>query len=70
MTKGRIHIFRGADKEYRWHFRARNGRIIADSGEGYGALDDCLTIASELHPGVQIVLDQDDTEVTLVEADE
>lgn len=28
--------------EYRWRLRATNGRIIADSGEGYFNKSDCL----------------------------
>ena len=28
--------------EYRWRLRAGNGRIIADSGEGYFNKADCL----------------------------
>lgn len=27
--------------EWRWNFRASNGRIIADSGEGYKNFVDC-----------------------------
>jgi uncharacterized protein YegP (UPF0339 family) len=30
-----FHIYRDDAKEYRWRLRARNGRIIADCGEGY-----------------------------------
>ena len=28
-------LYRDAANEYRWRIRARNGRIVADSGEGY-----------------------------------
>jgi uncharacterized protein len=28
--------------EFRWRLRAANGRIIADSGEGYFNKSDCL----------------------------
>jgi len=28
--------------EWRWRLRASNGRIVADSGEGYKNLKDCL----------------------------
>jgi uncharacterized protein YegP (UPF0339 family) len=27
---------------WRWHLRAPNGEIIADSGQGYRSLGDCL----------------------------
>jgi len=28
-------------RQYRWRLKASNGRIIADSGEGYNNLTDC-----------------------------
>jgi uncharacterized protein YegP (UPF0339 family) len=28
-------------KEWRWRFKAPNGKTMADSGEGYGSLKDC-----------------------------
>jgi len=28
-------------KEWRWRLKAKNGKIIADSGEGYKNLADC-----------------------------
>lgn len=31
----RIDLYRDAKGEVRWHMRAPNGRIVADSGEGY-----------------------------------
>lgn len=30
-----IDIYRDASGEWRWRLRATNGRVIADSGEGY-----------------------------------
>lgn len=29
------HVFRDGKREWRWCLRARNGRIVACSGEGY-----------------------------------
>lgn len=29
------------DSQYRWHLKAKNGRLIADSGEGYTRMHDC-----------------------------
>ena len=29
--------------EYRWHLKASNGRIVADSGEGYTRESDCFS---------------------------
>jgi len=31
----------GANGDYRWRLRADNGRIVADSGEGYRNRADC-----------------------------
>lgn len=31
----KFHIYRDKKREWRWRLKARNGRIIADSGEGY-----------------------------------
>ena len=35
-------VFKDEAGEWRWHLRASNGRIIADSGEGYRDRGDCL----------------------------
>lgn len=34
-------IYKDTKSEYRWRFRANNGKIVADSSEGYGSKDDC-----------------------------
>jgi uncharacterized protein YegP (UPF0339 family) len=34
-------LYRDSRGEYRWRFRASNGRIIADSAEGYVHRSDC-----------------------------
>lgn len=34
-------IYKDAAGEYRWRYQAVNGRIIADSGEGYKTKKDC-----------------------------
>lgn len=39
---------RDAASEWRWRLRAANHRIIAESGEGYKNLQDCLA-------GIQLV---------------
>lgn len=36
--KERIHYYRAADG-WRWRLRARNGLILADSGQGYARKD-------------------------------
>ena len=35
-------VFKDSSGEWRWHLRASNDRIIADSGEGYRNKQDCL----------------------------
>lgn len=43
MIKGpHFYVYADAAGEWRWHFRASNGNIIADSGEGYIDKADCL----------------------------
>jgi uncharacterized protein len=34
-------IYQDALRQYRWRLKASNGRIIADSGEGYINRSDC-----------------------------
>lgn len=31
----KFHYYKARDGQWRWRLRARNGRIIADSAEGY-----------------------------------
>ena len=35
MRTAKVQIYRDANREWRWRLRAANGRIVADSGEGY-----------------------------------
>lgn len=42
------YIYKDRDSEWRWQLKASNGRIIADSGEGYRNRQDCLA-------GIQLV---------------
>jgi uncharacterized protein YegP (UPF0339 family) len=37
----KFQIYKDRKGEYRWHLRARNGEIIADSNEGYSRKDSC-----------------------------
>lgn len=34
-------IYPDNQRQWRWQLKASNGRIIADSGEGYNNLSDC-----------------------------
>jgi len=35
MRTSKLEIYRDARREWRWRLKASNGRIMADSGEGY-----------------------------------
>jgi len=35
MKHAKLEIYRDGRREWRWRLRASNGRIMADSGEGY-----------------------------------
>ncbi|MHB2210432.1 YegP family protein [Methylobacterium phyllostachyos] len=37
----RFELYRDAKGEWRWRLRARNGEVIAESGEGYIRREDC-----------------------------
>lgn len=38
----------GQDGDWRWRARARNGRIVADGGEGYSSRSACTTAVERL----------------------
>lgn len=37
----RFELYRDAKGEWRWRLRARNGEVVAESGEGYVRREDC-----------------------------
>jgi len=39
---GTIEVYIDKRSEYRWRLKAPNGRIIAESGEGYNRQEDCV----------------------------
>jgi len=39
---GKIEIYKDKKLEWRWRIKARNGKILADSGEGYNRKAMCL----------------------------
>ena len=41
-------LYRDATREYRWRFTASNGRVLADSGEGYKKRSACITAIERL----------------------
>lgn len=38
---GTFHLYRDKQVNFRWRLRAKNGRIVADSGEGYESKAAC-----------------------------
>ena len=45
-----ITLYQAADG-WRWRMKARNGRIVADSGEAYASRANCLSAARRLSSG-------------------
>jgi uncharacterized protein YegP (UPF0339 family) len=41
--QGKIVFFEDKAGKYRWHLKAPNGEIIADSGEGYSSFANCTS---------------------------
>ena len=39
---GKVEFYKDKQKKYRWRLKASNGRIIADSGQGYKAKESCF----------------------------
>jgi uncharacterized protein YegP (UPF0339 family) len=59
----RLTVYRDDAGEFRWRLRAQNGKIIADSSEGYSRRIDCLAEARSLfdgHTDYLLVLSDDD----------
>ncbi len=44
------------NNEWYWHVKAKNGRIVADSGEGYKRSSTMLKTMENLFPGVFAIL--------------
>jgi len=43
-----FHVYVDAKGEYRWRLWAKNGRIVADSGEGYKQKRNCVEMCTKL----------------------
>ena len=37
----KFHVYKDRRNEYRWRLIAANGKVIADSGEGYSSKQSC-----------------------------
>lgn len=49
----KFEMYRDNKKEWRWTLFARNGRIVADSGEGYKNRGHCKRMIQRIILGVQ-----------------
>ncbi len=53
----KFQLYKDTKKEYRWRLKADNGKIIADSGEGYDSKSNCqngIQLVKELSPKASI----------------
>jgi len=41
-------VYRDRKLEWRWRLKARNGRIVADSGEGYKSKTKCVRAVEKM----------------------
>lgn len=46
-------IYQGRDRNWYWRLKAKNNRIIADSGEGYTNKGDCVAIVETIQKQVE-----------------
>lgn len=50
-----LEAYKDSAHEWRWRRIAENGRIVADSGEGYQNKQDCLNMAVEQFPEDEVI---------------
>jgi len=46
-------VYKDAKGEWRWRLKARNGNIVADSGEGYARKGGAVTAVSKLRSNLK-----------------
>lgn len=59
-TEGKVEVYRDTQSEWRWRRVARNGEIVADSGEGLKNRVDCIGIAKALFPDTPFDIEEDE----------
>ncbi len=52
MKQPRVYVYRDAAGRWRWHFRAANGRTLADSGQSYTRRIDAVTASETVTGGL------------------
>lgn len=53
----KVFIFKDVVGEWRWTRKSSNGRIVADSSEGYANKGDCVDMALRINKTAEFVLD-------------
>jgi len=43
-----LEVYKDAKDEWRWNIRAKNGNIMADSGEGYTRRGNCIKAVNRI----------------------
>lgn len=54
MNDRHVEVYKDGAGQWRWRRVAGNGRIVADSGEGYANRSDCIEMAHSENPGVSV----------------
>ncbi len=48
----RFTIWQDARGEWRWTLKAKNGKVIADCGEGYRSRRACVAMCTRINPAI------------------
>lgn len=51
-----VEIYLDSNNDFRWRARSNNGKIVADSGEGYANKFDIENVVANLFPDVEVRL--------------
>jgi uncharacterized protein YegP (UPF0339 family) len=52
-----VQVYQGDDGFWYWQLKAENGEIISDSAEGYHQKGDAISMAENLNPNAEFVID-------------
>ena len=53
----KVYIFQDIAGEWRWTRKSSNGRIVADSSEGYENKQDCMDMALRINKAAEVFVD-------------
>lgn len=54
LHRDQVERYIDVEGDFRWRYRAGNGRVIAVSGEGYNNAVDCDNMIEKLFPSVPV----------------